>query len=252
MQDCEYDTMRQVEDTYWWYLALRNHVVTTLRKYLGEQKSVSILDAGCGTGGMLHHLREADSKWELHGLDFSPLALAHTKKRGFDHLVQSSIDAIPSADSSFNAVVCLDVLYHKAVDETKAMAELARVLMPNGVLILNLPAFDFLSGNHDIAVDGARRYTKDQLRELLSKHGFAIQQLHYWNAWLFLPIMIWRMLSPSLQGSTRDEPKSDLTHLPAFINQTLALLTKMDITLCRLLHLPFGTSVFAVARKKAS
>lgn len=252
MQDNEYETLRQVEDTYWWHLALRSHVVAALRTSLTGQNHATILDAGCGTGGILYHLRKADSSWELHGLDFSPLALEHTKKRGFDHLVQASVDAIPSPDSSYDAVVCLDVLYHQAVDEAKAMEEFARVLKPNGTLILNLPAFDFLTGSHDIAVGGARRYTVDQVRKLLSQHGFDIQQIHYWNAWLFLPIMIWRTISRSFHKTTQDEPKSDLAHLPSFINQALALLTKMDITLCRLLHLPFGTSVFAVARKKAS
>ncbi|CAN5696227.1 class I SAM-dependent methyltransferase [soil metagenome] len=250
MQDREYDTLRQVEDTYWWYLALRKHVVTVLKHALVSRDTAVILDAGCGTGGMLQHLDQANPGWQLHGLDFSALALEHTRKRGFNNLIQGSVDAIPAPDASFDAIVSLDVLYHQAVDETKAVGEFLRILKPGGVLILNLPAFDFLAGSHDVAVEGARRYTENQLRKLLIKQGFEIEQLHYWNAWLFLPIMFWRIMTRFF--SSNDKPASDLTHLPPIVNRALALLTKMDITLCRLLHLPFGTSVFAVARKKVS
>lgn len=248
MQDIEYDIMRQVEDTYWWYLSLREHVVSVLKDSLPSGEHPVVLDAGCGTGGMLQHLRVADPSWELQGLDFSPLALAHAKQRGFDPLIQANIDAIPSADACFDAVVSLDVLYHQEVDQTKAMSELSRILKPGGILILNLPAFDILSGSHDIAVKGARRYTAGQVRTLLQDHGFEIEQLHYWNAWLFLPILLWRMMSSFLPSG--EKKQSDLAQLPPPLNHALALLTKMDITLCRLLHVPFGTSVFAVARKK--
>lgn len=249
MQDSQYDIMRQVEDTYWWYLALRKHVVSALKNALLSRDSAVILDAGCGTGGMLQHLREAHPGWDLHGLDFSALALEHTKKRGFNHLIQGSVDAIPSPDASFDAIVSLDVLYHQAVDEARALSEFSRILKPGGRLILNLPAFDCLAGSHDVAVQGARRYTRPQVQHLLETHGFVIEQVHYWNAWLFLPILCWRIISRFF--SSGDKPGSDLAHLPPMANRALALLTKMDITLCRLLHLPFGTSVFAVARKNA-
>lgn len=248
MQDSEYDIMRQVEDTYWWYLALREHVVSVLKNALPHKDSAVILDAGCGTGGMLHQMRSANPGWELHGLDFSPLALAHAKKRGFDHLLEASVDEIPSADASFDAIVSLDVLYHQAVNEAGALKEFSRILKPGGLVILNLPAFDFLRGSHDVAVEGARRYTVDQVQKLLAGHGFEIEQLHYWNAWLFLPILFWRVVSRFF--SSADRPTSDLAHLPPIMNRALALLTKMDITLCRLFHLSVGTSVFAVARKK--
>ncbi len=250
MQDREYDIMRQVEDTYWWYLALRKHVVAVLKHALISRDTAVILDAGCGTGGMLQHLDEANPGWQLHGLDFSALALEHTRKRGFNHLIQGSVDAIPSPDGSFDAIVSLDVLYHQAVNETKALGEFSRILKPGGILILNLPAFDCLTGSHDVAVEGARRYTDDQVRKLLEDHDFEIDSLHYWNAWLFLPILLWRVISRFF--SSGDKPTSDLAHLPLIVNRALALLTKMDITLCRLLHLPFGTSVFAAARKKVS
>ncbi|MEY4483388.1 MAG: hypothetical protein RL693_840 [Verrucomicrobiota bacterium] len=248
MQDSEYDTMRQVEDTFWWYLALRKHVVSVLKNIADVKDQAAILDAGCGTGGMLQHLREANPTWDLHGLDFSALALEHTKKRGFEHLILASVDVIPCPEACFDAVVSLDVLYHQAVDENKAMGEFFRILKPGGLLVLNLPAFDFLTGSHDVAVEGARRYTSSQMRKLLTDHGFVIEQLHYWNAWLFLPIMFWRLISRLF--SSGHNPNSDLAHLPPIVNHALALLTKMDITLSRLLHLPFGTSVFAVARKK--
>ena len=66
-------------------------------------------------------------------------------------------------------MLSLDVLYHDDVDQEKAVAELARVLHPQGFLVLNLPAFPALAGRHDTAVSGARRYTASEVRAAFTK-----------------------------------------------------------------------------------
>src|SRR4029078_12981412 len=95
-----------------------------------------ILDAGCGTGGMMEVLRREHPAWQISGLDFSPRPTEHTRQRGLTEVTQGSVDALPYADASFDAVVSLDVLYFDGVDEGKAMSEFDRVLKPGGGLRL--------------------------------------------------------------------------------------------------------------------
>ncbi len=251
MLDHEYDTMRTVEDHHWWYDALRAYVVREVKRLVGRQASAHILDAGCGTGGTLDALRTANSHghWQLDGIDISPLAVEHTHARGFTEVVLASLDAMPFASASMDAVVSLDVLYHEQIDEAKSLAEIARVLRPGGYAVINLPAFDSLRGSHDDAVSGVRRYTAARLRVMLEQQGLRVEVLHYWNAWLFFPVLLWRQLSRWCKQDALAATESDLGMLPHWLNTCVSFLTQLDMGVAKAFGLPFGTSVFAVARK---
>src|SRR5207248_11619072 len=79
----EYHTMRQVEDTYWWYQVLRMEVINDVASSFPGGKTCKLLDAGCGTGGMLHTLRETHPEWQVTGLDLSSVAGGDCRHRGF-------------------------------------------------------------------------------------------------------------------------------------------------------------------------
>src|SRR6185295_13870801 len=146
----EFTTKRSVEDRHWWYTSLHGLVARVMRDKLAENPD--ILDAGCGTGGMLKVLRAAMPLARLTGIDTSPEAVEMAGQRGICSVVEGRVEALPFADRSFNAVICLDVLYMRGIDEHAAVEEFKRVLLPGGLLILNLPAFEFLRGEHDLAV----------------------------------------------------------------------------------------------------
>lgn len=249
MLDHEYETMRQVEDAYWWYRVLRTVTVREVTTCVGGRAGLSLLDAGCGTGGTMEALRQMQEAPALHGIDISPLAVDFTRSRGFEKVAAGSIDVLPFADHSFDVVVSLDVLYHEGLDEQKAVQEFFRVLKPGGFLILNLPAFDVLSGSHDIAVGGVRRYTSAQVSEMMQRNGFEMTRIQYWNAWLFLPILLWRQLSRRWVGRGDQDAKSDLQPMHPRLAQLLTKIGLLDFKICRALRIPFGTSVFSVAQK---
>lgn len=242
--------MRAVEDSYWWYRTLRSHVVRELALRL--LPGAHVLDAGCGTGGMLDSLRRHPARWQLSGHDISADAVRLTRDRGFDSITQGCISSIPIPPDQCDAVVCLDVLYHKAVDESAALRELYRVLKPGGWLLLNLPAWDSLAGEHDRAVEGVRRYTPDRIRALLAPPLWHIESLHGWNALLFPAVWTSRQLGRLRNQSAAVPAQSDLKPLPSPINQLLAFLSAADLAVCRSFQIPIGTSLFAIARRPFS
>lgn len=235
MQPAEYETLRTQEDQHWWYSILHWLVRRVLEEKL--QPGARVLDAGCGTGGMMVDLPH----WQMHGIDASVRAVELCRERGLSRVQLGSVQALPWDTHSFDAVLSLDVLYHQNVDDELALHEMLRVLRPGGLLVLNLPAFDCLSGSHDVAVCGARRYRACHVRRWLESHNLSADMIHYWNAWLFLPLLMKRSCHRSTQ--------SDLAPFPAWANGTLAWMGKVDALACRWLHVPWGTSVFAVIKK---
>ena len=246
MQPAEYHTLRAVEDQHWWYAVLHRLVLRALLE--GEVPAYGrVLDAGCGTGGMLAFLSE--HHWgDLDGMDASEMAVRHCHERGLMNVRLGTVHELPFASEVFDAVLSLDVLYHDGVDGNRALTEMVRVMKPGGLLVLNLPAFECLRGSHDAVVCGARRYRSCHVRSLLESHSLQASMIHYWNAWLFLPLLAWRRWSHR-QLRNRSEAASDLKLSPMWLNRWLACAGRMDARLCRWLHIPFGSSVFAVARK---
>lgn len=238
--------LRMVEDRHWWHSVLRGLVMDVFSDHMPPRGYV--LDAGCGTGGMLACLREKKPCLDTEGVDASGLAVQHCRERGLTQVRLGTVHALPYKKDAFDAVISLDVLYHADVNEHEALAEMSRVLRPGGLLVLNLPALECLRGAHDVAVCGARRYKMEEVSRLLAKHGLCCEFSHYWNAWLFLPLLIWRRLSRR-PAPRQAEQTSDLAMPPEWLNRLLSVGGKVDAQVCRVLGLPFGSSVFAVARK---
>lgn len=233
METEEYHSMRLFEDDYWWYRSLRSVVAENL------PDAKSVLDAGCGTGGML---KEIASK-KVVGIDSSPYALTHTRERGFDLVVRGSVCALPFPPESFDAVLCLDVIYHRGVaDDGAAVKEFARVLRPGGKVILHAPAYGWLHGSHDEKVHGARRYTTKRVGELVRGAGLEICKLSYRNLAALPAAIVFRRFLPGRSGS-------DLAPLPGWLNKVLLGISLFENRVLRGVSLPAGLSVFCIAKK---
>ena len=70
MHPSEYDKLAELDRRHWWYLGLQRLVLMLSRPWL-LKPDCRVLDAGCGTGGMLLGLGDAAARM---GMDLSPLA----------------------------------------------------------------------------------------------------------------------------------------------------------------------------------
>jgi SAM-dependent methyltransferase len=235
----EYDLMRQVEDQHWWYCALRAQIADALAAH--EPNVVAdFLDVGCGTGGLLDAFR-ARAKWT--GLDYAPEAIEHCRARSLVALIRGSAESLPIDAEQFDGITCMDLLYHQAIrDPAETLQEFHRVLRPEGLLLINVPAYRWLESAHDHAIHTARRFTREGITDLVSGEGFEVLRARYWNILLFPPIAAVRLLKRNQKPQT-----SDLKHRPLGpINDLLAALLRIE----RRLPAPFGLSIFVVALKR--
>lgn len=90
-----------------------------------------VLEVGCGTGLVMVRLREFART--LRGVDLSPGMLEKAKHRGLDVTLGSATE-LPFESSSFDVTCSFKVLAHVPEIE-KALAEMARVTRPGGMVL---------------------------------------------------------------------------------------------------------------------
>jgi SAM-dependent methyltransferase len=254
MHPDEYGRIYAAEQDFWWYRGLHTLACRMLRRYLAprgqcavaqDQSRPEVLDAGCGTGGMAAGIAQFS---RVTALDISPHALGFCRRRGIPRLVAGSVSSLPFADGTFDAVVSLDVLYHSAVtDDLHAAREAARVLKHDGILLINLPAYDWLRSPHDVVIHTARRYTRRRVRDLMTGAGLDVEWCSHWNG-LLLPIAVGlRMARRSVHGG---EGRSDVEPIHPTLNQALTGVLALERGLLTIARLPMGLSVLTVARRR--
>lgn len=238
----EVEKLAAAEDGMWWFRGLHGNLAAALAR-AGTGRG-PVLDAGCGTGGLLRRLAAARPDAVFIGLDRDPLACRATASRWDGPVVQGSVDRLPFADGSLAAIVSADVLCHAGVDEAAAMGEAYRCLMPGGAYILNLPAYGWMFSDHDRAVANARRYTRPSLASGLRQAGFADVRITYWNTILFPLMVARRKLWPGGVAA------SDVGLAAAPVERLFAALVGMERRwLAAGGRLPFGGSVLSVGIK---
>jgi len=242
MERVEYHRMAVLEATMWWYRALHAGLIGRLDLPSGAR----LLDAGCGTGGLLARLSAMRPDLQLTGLEYDAEAAALAREKTGLAVQVGSVNAMPYAEASFDGVVSADVLCHAGVDQAAALAELRRVLKPGGRLLLNLPAYQWMASAHDAHVHNVRRYTAGGARSLLQQSGFTAVRSGYWNSLLF-PLMLLHRLMARNGGS---EAGSDVRPFPAWQDRLFFTVTAIERRLGQWgLSLPFGGSVWVEARK---
>lgn len=247
MKKNAYTEMFAVEDNHWWYMTLHN-LVTLLSDTQFSGRPLKILDAGCGTGGLLSILSKAGH--DIEGFDYSDDALRLCRKRGLNKVIKANINDWGSSPKTYDLITSMDVLCHEWVrDEIKVLRNLAGGLKENGLLMVNYPAFPILSRRHDKVVMTRERYTKKSLKRNLEAAGLEPVLLSYRQPHAFFYLILLRLYESSRNNNAR--AKSDIAAIPSgSINRLLIQVGKLENRLiARGISIPFGSSLFAVAKK---
>lgn len=105
-----------------------------LLRAAGIGAGTRVLDVGCGTGELLEHLQGVGAR--PSGVDPAPrmAELAQARSVGVDVRL-GGLEQLPFDDGGFDAVLAVNA-FQLAEDQDDALAEIARVLAPGGVVAL--------------------------------------------------------------------------------------------------------------------
>jgi SAM-dependent methyltransferase len=235
-----YSTFEKVELLHWWFCG-RRLIVKEILENLELPNSASILEVGCGTGGNIPMLQQFGC---VKAIETSSLGREIAKKRTGLSVLDGSLPFNLNVDrESFDLVVLLDVLEH-VEDDVGSVAEIWKAIKPGGVLIMTVPAFQFLWSRHDELNHHFRRYDKSTLVRLLSSQSFNIEKASYFNSILFplaLLQRLWQKIYPPADAGI-NVPDN-------MVNSFLLRIFGLERYWLRYMSIPFGLSLIVVARK---
>ncbi len=245
----EYYLMSMAEERHWWYVTLHQRVFSAIKKQFGDRKNITILDAGCGTGGLWVKLLKAGYS-SIKGMDVADFAIETCNEKGLSP-TKANIKQIDTVfkGQTFDVIVCNDVLCYFNIRIVKdVLRKLTSLLNPGGLLIMNNPAHAAFAGTHDVAVGIQTRFNPTELKNLIVNCQLTIDNCTQWP--FLLSPLIWierkRQRSVMYKGG-KILIKSDVVFPPKG-NNLLLKINNIERSLFK--RAPFGSSVFIVARKE--
>lgn len=246
MEETAYRQFIELEQSHFWFVGRRRIFFDLLDRELDGRRDLTVLDVGCGAGEMLGPLARYG---DVTGIDTSEELVELCRKRGLGRAEVGSAHELPAGDGSVDLITLFDTIEHVR-DDGRALRECRRVLAPEGVLFVSVPAYQFLYANNDRVAHHERRYTARRLRRALTAAGFDRPRVTYFNSLLF-PVILPAVLAKKLIERVRDPgDETNLSHpvRPA-INRALAVTMGSERHLLRRVNLPFGHSIIAIARR---
>jgi SAM-dependent methyltransferase len=237
----------EVEQTHWWFQARREILYAVTSQFVAP--SSRVLDTGCGTGFFIDKAKE---RYDVWGIDASPIAVEICHERGLANVVMgSAADLSGVSDRRFEGILLFDVIEHLE-DDLAALRHARELLTPNGLIIVTVPAFMFMWSRHDELNHHKRRYVKIQLHNLLRDAGFSIEKLSYFNSYLFPLAVLSRFARRMFGRDGEGEFKIPALRLNQWMKAIFAAEAKKLLNLSPTDSFPFGLSLLAVGRKQDS
>jgi SAM-dependent methyltransferase len=239
-----YSREHELEETHWWFASRLARVHDLVRAHL-PRRSGRILDLGCGSG---RTARTFEQYGRVVGSDLSSQPLAADAREGRRRLA-SRAEQLPFKSETFDVVTALDLVEHLEQD-LPALVEMFRVLRPDGVLILTVPAMPLLYGPHDRVLGHWRRYSSAELRRRIRRAGGAVPRIGYFMSLPFPLLLGWRLFSKVFgTGSARSDGGRPL---PAWLNRALAALMGLERAISSRVPLGIGSTLTCVIGRESA
>jgi SAM-dependent methyltransferase len=232
-------------------VASRRHTLVQLQRHLTAARPV-ILEIGCSSGYFLRAALAAMPQACVVGADYvrGPL-----ERLGADlaqvPLMQFDLTRCPLPSGTFDAIVLLNVLEHIEHDDV-AVAQVARLLKPGGIAVIEVPAGPKLYDAYDALLHHHRRYAMRGLTRLVEGAGLSIVERSHLGFLAYPAFWVAKKLT-RLDNPVRSEDR--VQRVAATIAATKRVnaiggaIMATEALLRRAVYLPFGIRCLLTCRK---
>jgi SAM-dependent methyltransferase len=220
---------------HWWWRVRERILLDRIRDFATDRvQTPRILDLGCGAGLFFDALEQIG---HVEGIESDPIAVEQSGRwRKRIHL--GDLETF-EADQAFDVILALDVVEHVRTPGVM-LRQAARLLGPNGRMVITAPAFDWLWTSHDRLNHHVKRYTAAEMRDLVRTAGLDPIVTQYLFQSLVVPKLIVRTRE-AFHQTAPSVPKVP----PDVLNRALEWWYRAENAAAG--WLPFGSSVMAVA-----
>lgn len=239
----------EAELAHFWFRGFRRFVQPMLEAAAEGRRDLVIADCGAGTG---HNLTLLEPFGTPLGVELNRTGAMVARARGERRMICGTVTALPIATGSIDLATSFDVLYCLPdAAERAALEEMHRVLKPRGRVVINVAANPRLAGEHAELTHEVRRYTRRTLEAALARAGFRTLRATYTNAATFPLVATVRGLQRRglLRGTNGRARDIEVPAAP--INAALSAALAIEARLARVVDIPFGSSLLALAEKKS-
>lgn len=211
MDASEIETLDRLESIHWWYESRRRLLSNWTLSLI---PACDILDLGSASGGNTKVL--LDLGFQVTSLEFSQVGVDLQKAKGIK-VIKGDARNTGLRSSTFDAVICLDVLEH-IEEDFQVILEILRVSKPGAKFLFSVPEDPTLWSSHDEAVSHVRRYTREQFQKLLMENGLSIVDV--WSTNIFI--------KPLVRIARHFTSGSNLGPVPVPINWMLLQVSELE------------------------
>ena len=243
MEAAYYKEYFHLEREHWYFRARNKIIMDHINEVVEGGSDLKILNVGAGTGFTSQLL---EKHGQVKSLEYDEQCFEFVKQKLDIDIDNGSILELPYDDNEFDLVCAFDVIEH-VEDDRLGVEELKRVCKKKGVVVVTVPAYQFLWSKHDEVNHHFRRYKKKQLLNLFKGSGQFLYHSYY-NFWLFLPIAFFRTINNifSITKTTEEDTGSDfgVVKQDSIISKFLfKLFYSESFFVKKYIKLPFGVSL---------
>ncbi|MCF0071009.1 class I SAM-dependent methyltransferase [Dyadobacter sp. CY261] len=237
-----------MEDISFWYQHRNECLIEAMK---ANHFPKDFLDIGGGNG--ITALAMQNAGYDVTLVEPYLSGIENAKRRGIRSTIQSTLeDYVKQATGTAPAAGFFDVMEH--IKNDRAFLEnVNSLLVPNGQIMLTVPAFSSLWSENDVQLGHFRRYTLGQLTDLLTKTGFEVTYKTYFFSLVWVPMWFARVLPEKFGIKKNNTPEKKRNEHMVGRPGTARILRKLLSWEAKAIRsksrIPFGTSCLIVARK---
>jgi 2-polyprenyl-3-methyl-5-hydroxy-6-metoxy-1,4-benzoquinol methylase len=236
----EQDILGDRIEEHWYYVAKGNALLQFLEGYAAHE----VLDIGAGSGFFSKRLVCAGICERAVCVD-----TAYTVDRTEIHCGRQIIFLRSIDQVTQDMILMMDVIEH--VDDDVGFIRAYTDQMPQGaVLLVTVPAFQFLWSGHDVFLEHKRRYTLTSLHRTIDRAGLDVIRSRYFFSILFPAICALRLGGRLKLASSNIAPRSDLRIHSAWTNGLLTALHELERRSLFRFNRMAGLTAFCLAKRK--
>jgi 2-polyprenyl-3-methyl-5-hydroxy-6-metoxy-1,4-benzoquinol methylase len=215
-----------------------------------------LLDFACGSGAFFERAQQRG--WDAHGTELGEWARHAAARRQLQNLHVGTLSDLAFPSSSFDVVYAAQVFEHLP-HPAEELAEIRRILRPNGVLYVDVPNYRTLSivlGRDDFMLNEPPQhvnyFSPATLRDMLTRNGFDVTKVASggglkWENVIGRPI---RSDIASAYGLVSGPSGGARARGPSMVRRLKSVLVSKVVKPLLYERLRVGMVLFAVSRKR--